>query len=130
MTKLKLPTGHTITLADEADADAALEAITEYAETEAERVSGDTETLEAKVEQKEERIEELSGAKDLLVDEVCRRKALAEEEFDASGDRDKVAALSVEELENQLSDLPPAEEVDSVTTNDDPAGEGAYAFAD
>jgi TolA-binding protein len=129
MTKLKLPTGDTITLSDDADADAALEAITGYAEEEAERVAPDTDELEAKLERKEQKVEELSTAKELLVDEVCRRKQLAEEEFDASDDREKVAALSVEELENQLDGLDPEPDSENVTTADEPTGEGIYDFA-
>ena len=129
MTTLQLPTGDTITLSDDADAEAALEAITGYAEEEAERIASGTEELEAKLGRKEQKVEELSGAKELLVDEVCRRKQLAEEEFDASEGREKVAALSVGELENQLDGLDPAPGAENVTTGDGPSGEGAYAFA-
>jgi TolA-binding protein len=129
MTKLQLPTGDAITLSDDADAEAALDAITGYAEEEAERVAPDTDELEAKLSRKEEKIEELSAAKELLVDEVCRRKQLAEEEFDASDDREKVAALSVDELENQLDGLDPAPDAENVTTADEPTGEGVYDFA-
>jgi TolA-binding protein len=129
MTKLQLPTGDAITLSDDADAEAALDAITGYAEEEAERVAPDTDELEAKLSRKEEKISELSAAKELLVDEVCRRKQLAEEEFDASDDREKVAALSVEELENQLDGLNPAPDAENITTSDEPTGEGVYDFA-
>jgi len=129
MTKLKLPTGDTITLSDEADADAALDAITGYAEEEAERLSGATDQMETKLKAKKKKVQKLSAAKELLVDEVCRRKQLAEEEFDASDQREKVAALSVDELENQLDALGPAPNAESVTTSDEPSGEGVYDFA-
>jgi len=100
----------------------------QYLEEEAKRVAPDTDELEAKLSRKEEKIEELSAAKELLVDEVCRRKQLAEEEFDASDNRGKVAALSVDELENQLDGLDPAPDAENVTTGDEPTGEGVYDF--
>lgn len=128
-TTLALPSGDKITLADEQDEDDALDAVMGYAESEAERLNASASALQEQLEQKKSKLDELSSAKDLLVDEVCRRKALAEESFDASEDREKVAALSVGELEDQLSALDPAEDVKSATGNDDPEGEGVYAFA-
>lgn len=130
MTKLKLPTGDTITLSDEADGDAALDAITNYAEEEAERLAGETEELEAQIEKQETKIAELSDAKELLVDEVCRRMALSEDSFDPQDDRETVAALSVEELESKLDGLPASADADDVVTSDTPTTEsGVYAFA-
>jgi len=129
MTKLQLPTGDAITLSDDADAEAALDAITGYAEEEAERVAPDTDELEAKLSRKEEKIEELSKAKAKLVDEACRRKQRAEEEFNASDNRDKVAALSVDEVINIIDGLDPVPDAENITTSDEPTGEGVYDFA-
>lgn len=126
---LALPSGDTLTLAEDQDEQDALDAVMDYAESEAERLNASAGALQDQLEQKETKIEELSTAKELLVDEVCRRKALAEDSFDASEDRDKVAALSVDELEEKLSALDPAEDVENATGNDDPEGEGVYAFA-
>jgi len=100
-----------------------------YAESEAERLNASAGALQEQLEQKESKLEELSSAKDLLVDEVCRRKALAEDSFDASEDCDTVAALSVGELEEQLSALDPVESVKNATGNEEPSGEGVYSFA-
>lgn len=128
-TTLALPSGDKLQLADDQDEDEALNAVMNYAESEAERLNASAGALQDQLEQKESKLEELSAAKELLVDEVCRRKALAEDSFDASEDRPKVAALSVDELEDQLSALDPAQNVESATTNEEPEGEGVYAFA-
>lgn len=126
---LALPSGDTLKLAEDQDEQDALDAVMDYAESEAERLNASAGALQDQLEQKETKIEELSTARELLVDEVCRRKALAEDSFDASEDRDKVAALSVDELEEKLSALDPAEDVENATGNEEPEGEGVYAFA-
>jgi len=128
-TTLALPSGDKIQLADEQDEDEALSAVMGYAESEAERLNASAGALQEQLEQTESKLEELSSAKELLVDEVCRRKALAEDSFDASEDRNTVAALSVGELEEQLSALNPVESVENATGNEEPSGEGVYSFA-
>lgn len=128
-TKIALPSGDKLTLADEQDEDAALDAVMNYAQSEAERINASASALQEQLEQKDARLEEMSQAKELLVDEVCRRKALAESGFDAADDRETVAALSVSELEEKLSALPPADDVEPATGNEEPADEGVYEFA-
>ena len=128
-TTLALPSGYKLTLADEQDEDAALDAVMNYAESEAERMNASAGALQEQLEQKKARLEEMSQAKELLVDEVCRRKALAEDGFDAADGRDTVAALSVGELEEKLSALPPAADVEAATGNEEPEDEGVYEFA-